>query len=408
MPIWEYYSMSGILALTIKSRGIALRTFTLVIFFMATLLLSACGHNDARSKGKVIEKTYEVEEKSVVTSLYFTGVIEPLEIHNILSPLEGIVNRQYFKYGQQVNIGDKLYKLTIDKLEKEYIDSVSAYMKAFDDYLEKKRKFAGAEELWKLKFISDNDYHAEEIAKDEAFFALKQSVRNLKEALGKIGLEEDIDALDLRNPKVVEQIVSNKLDDFLVVSPYAGVALDPESLVTTKMKKDKSSVFGSEVKQGQVLLCVGNLNGLSIAIKVSEIDINQIKLGQKAIITGPGFPEFKLEGVVDFIDSQGTSESSAVPTFPVRIVIENLTPKQRDIIRIGMSAKVEIQLEKSAQIQIPIMAVFQENGIDKVNVREKSSGETNSVSIIVGKTTIDKITIEKGLKSGDIIVYEDS
>ncbi len=377
------------------------------MFFIATLSLFACGDSDTVSKNKTVEKTFLVKESSVTVPLYFTGIVEPLEIHHVLSPIDGVVSEKYFKYGQQVKVGDKLYKLAIDKMEKEYIEAVSIYMKSLDDYLEKKRKFTGAEELWKLKFISDNDYHAEEVAKNEAFFALKQSMRNLKDTLAKIGLEKDLELLDLRNPNVVEQIVSNKLDDFLVTSPYTGIALNPASLTTVKSKEDKNSVLGSEIKQGEILLYVGNLTGLSIAVNVNEMDINQLKVGQKAVITGPGFPEFKLEGAVDFIDSQGSSESSSVAIFPVRVVVKNLTQKQREIIRIGMSTKVEIKLEMNDQIQIPLTAVFQEQGIDKVNIRAKDSDNINPTRVVTGKTTIDKITIEKGLKPGDIIVYKD-
>jgi len=345
--------------------------------------------------------------ENVSTPVFFDGRIEPLQVYSVSSPVEGVVNGMYFKYGQAINHGQKLFSISSEKLEKEYIDSISSYMKALDDYNEKSRKFRGAKELWKLKFISENDYHADKIAQQEAFFVLKQSVKSLQETLQKLGIKTELDEINVQNKKTIEKIVSRKFDSYVVTSPYVGVALDPKSLAATlRTKEDKNIVVGADVRQGEVLLHIGDLNGIAVEIKVNEIDVNQIQSGQKAKVTGPGFSDHILEGKVEFVKSQAHRDSGALPTFPVRIIIEKLTPEQREKIKVGMSSKVEIDVSEKNAIMVPIEAVFQIKGADYVNVKEVKTDKINAVPVVLGRTTFDAIEIIKGLNPGDQVVVD--
>ena len=382
---------------------------TINLKIIGTLILGAtlygCG-DDSQQQTQKQSRIVEVELKQLSIPLYFNGTIEPLEIYNVISPIEGVVNKQYFQYGQNVKKGDALYSISADKLEKEYIDAIASYMKSLDDYTEKSRKYTGTQELWKLKFISDNDYHADKIAKEESFFSLKQSIRNLKETLKKMGMQQDLSMFETRDPKKIADIVAKKLDNYVVKASDNGIALDPKSASIKDKESEKPKVLGSDVKQGEILLNIGDLTGLSVSVKVNEIDVNQIKIGQKATISGPAFQQFKLEGEVGFIDSQAKAEGSALPTFPVKIVVAKLTPEQREIIRVGMSAKVAIQVGDKEVILVPIDAVDQEKGMDLVRRKDRDSGEITRVPVIVGKTTVDSIVIEKGLNPGDQIVVD--
>lgn len=347
----------------------------------------------------------DVKIKHVSTPLYFNGKIEPLQIFNVTSPVEGVINEIFFNYGEHISVDQKLFSISAEKLEKEYVDSVSSYLKAMDDFSTKSRKFKGTEELWKLKFISDNDYYADKTAKEESFFMLKQSIKNLKDTLKKIGITHDLKELDIHNPHIVEEIITKKLDNYIIASKYAGIALDPKSIASVK-KDDVNKGVGKEIKQGETLLHIGDASGIAVDVKVNEIDVNQIKPGQKAIVTGPGFSGFQLKGEVGFVKSQAHVDTSTLPTFPVRIVIQELTPEQRKKIRVGMSTKVEIKISEKDAIVVPIEAVFQNKGIDYVNIKDKKTGETKPVPVTVGRATVSGIEIEKGLTPGDKLVID--
>lgn len=402
MQIWGYYWMFGRFQSTIKKYQWQTISLIIILLIMISLLTTCHSKEDDKKKPSEV---ITVELKHVSTPLHFNGKIEPLKIYNVTSPVEGTINEVFFKYGQQIYIEQKLFSISAERLEKEYVDNISSYLKALDDYAEKLRKFNGTEQLWKMKFVSDNEYHSDKIAKEEAFFSLKQAIRDLKDTLKKIGIAQDLKEIDIHNPHIIEEIVTKKLDNYIIASPYSGIALDPKSLSSVS-KDDIKNILGGDVKSGEILLYIGDLSGIAVDVKVNEIDINQIKPGQPAFITGPGFSGIELKGKVELVKSQAHSDSGNLPTFSVRIVIMDITNEQREIIRVGMSTKVKIKTSERDAIIVPIEAVFQDKGIDYIKVKNKQTGKVSPEPVIVGRATVRGIEIEKGLKPGDQIVVD--
>lgn len=402
MQIWGYYWMFGKLLSAIKLKKWQFLAFIVVILIFWLLYAY---YTREQPTLKRHQKIVQVEYKQLSIPIYCNGIIEPIHIFNIVSPVEGIINNMFFKYGEHINVDQKLFSISAEKLEKEYVDSISNYLRAMDDYSEKLRKFKGTEELWKLQFVSDNDYYADKIAKEESFFMLKQAVKNLKNTLAKIGIKRDLREIDIQNQKVVEEIIMEKLDNYIISSPYFGIAMDPKSLRLSN-KEDTAKGVGYDIKQGEVILHIGDLRGFAVDVKISETDINHIKSGQKAIVTGPGFSELRLDGEVEFVKSQAHTDSVALPTFPVRIVVKKLTDEQHKKIKIGMSAKVEIKITNKQAIMVPIEAIFQNQGQDFIQVKHKKTGKIIEVPVVLGHATVDAIEVEKGLNPGDQIVID--
>ena len=147
------------------------------------------------------------------------------------------------------------------------------------------------------------------------------------------------------------------------------------------------------------------MSGLSVTLDVNEVDINQLQSGQKATITGSAFPGITLQGYVEHIEKQASSKNSNLPTFTTHITIPQLTAEQAQVIHVGMSAKIKINLEENDVIMIPIKAVFQENGQSKVKVKNELTNQIDSIPVITGKTNLSEVSIEQGLRPGDVIVF---
>ena len=86
----------------------------------------------------------------------------------------------------------------------------------------------------------------------------------------------------------------------------------------------------------------------------------------------------------------------------MRSEIATLSADQKKIIRVGMSAKVEIRLTPSQSLLIPIKAVFKQNGKTMVKVLNK--GKATDVEVTTGQTTLNQVEITKGLKPDDQVV----
>lgn len=121
--------------------------------------------------------------------------------------------------------------------------------------------------------------------------------------------------------------------------------------------------MGAEVKQDQLLLSIGDLSGFTMTFPVSEININRLKLGLKAIVTGDAFPGITLEGVVTSVTWETnhgqTGGQGALSMFNIEIKISNVSEKEREVIHVGMTANVEIDVKNRAHILLAIQAVFQ-------------------------------------------------
>ena len=157
------------------------------------------------------------------------------------------------------------------------------------------------------------------------------------------------------------------------------------------------------VKDGQTLLNINSSRGISFDIKINEINVNQLHVGQPAIITSVAFPNIKLQGYIKSIDSQASSIGN-LPSFSAAIIVPSLTTSQEKIIRIGMSAKISITTTRKAKILVPLYAISDENGKKSVKLLDPKTGKIKKALVETGETTLSDVEITSGLKAGDQVV----
>jgi multidrug efflux pump subunit AcrA (membrane-fusion protein) len=211
--------------------------------------------------------------------------------------------------------------------------------------------------------------------------------------------------LSIANIDKVTQAMHLKMssENLRIVSPAQGVVLG-----TSKNEEESKKVIkGDTVKQGDVLAVIGDMSGLSVRIKVNELTINQLKVAQKVKISGIAFPDDLLSGVIQRVDRQGETANGGLPTFTVEVIAKGLSQKQKRDIHVGMSAKVEIDVDGGAELMVPIAAVSENEGVSSVRLYDENSGKTKQVKVETGKTTIDSVAILSGLNVGDKIIVPD-
>ena len=70
-----------------------------------------------------------------------------------------------------------------------------------------------------------------------------------------------------------------------VRAPIAGV------VVAAERTGDKPLARGRPVAQGELLVNIADFERISVLTNVDEVDVGKIEAGQRAWITGPGFPD---------------------------------------------------------------------------------------------------------------------
>lgn len=111
---------------------------------------------------------------------------------------------------------------------------------------------------------------------------------------------------------------------------------------------------GDEVNGGFSAMDIVNYDKLQTVIQVDEMDIAQIKVGQKSEIMLDALPDQKLGGAVTAIAKEGKA-TNGVSVFDVTIGLE-----ASNDVKVGMSTEATVKIEQKDDILIvPIEAVHQ-------------------------------------------------
>ena len=157
------------------------------------------------------------------------------------------------------------------------------------------------------------------------------------------------------------------------------------------------------VERSTPIATVTNLDSLSVNVDLSEFDVAQVKLGQKAVVSVDALGGKIFPGSVAFVALTGT-ESAGVVTFPVRVTLtssEGLKP--------GMNVSVRIIVaQKSDVVQVPLEAVTQDEEDNAFVTVADESGQETQRPVKLGLANNESVEIVKGLRAGESVVLAES
>lgn len=371
--------------------------FTALIILISFLL--SC--TNEKQKNTAFQE-YKLKEQILQKNLHFTGTVQPLQESTLSSPMEAVIETMNFHYGQMVKKGDVILTLNSSELQRQFNDALTEYLKAKDSYSIAKAKFVGTQDLWNSGLISKNNYLSEKSNIDTNRITLMQTTRKLTEMLEKLDENgsKKFSELSLADFDKIKKILASKHNLIHLKAPADGVLLYPP-----KAGEDKSAriTIGSTVKAGQVIALIGNLSGIKIEIDVPEIDIVQIRSGMNAMVSGVAFGKYHLKGKLVAVNAQA-SNNNGLPFFTSIVEVRKLNKQQQHLIKVGMSASIELNVDNGKQLLIPIAAIKREKGQNVVHVR-KESGTIEKRIITTGAAQADSVVVETGLKAGEVVVY---
>lgn len=380
--------------------------FTGLFISFILLILAGCNKKD-NSAAEGRERIITVQQKPDLVMLPYTGKISPAQVVTVTNPEEGVVSKMNFKYGQEVKKDQFLLSLNSVKLEADFHEAVSNFLKAKDRYLISQSNFAGSSDLYKEKIISRQEFTNEKSQHENDELAYIDAKFKLEKILAYVpGFDKSIEKINLKDIKHIERIFATSMEDLVIKAPAAGIILFP-----VQVKSDEGTgelVVGSEIKKGQALVSIGDLNGITVDFQVNEADINRVKPGQTVIVSTSGAHSVTLTGQVKSIAVQAKNirGGNETASFPATAHVEKITPEQREYIRVGMSAKVMVKIPGKTEIMIPISAINSEKGKRWVVVVD-ASGKRDKREVSTGHTTLTDVIITQGLKSGEkIVVHE--
>lgn len=374
--------------------------------------------------------TYTVAPRPVSNAISLSGKLEPLEEVMVVCPFQGKVESKSYFYGAKVQRGELLLELDTTELEIKMREARSKYIKALQEF-KKLQGWAHSTEMSKARRaldkakydlkrsrskLEENEILYEEgiIPKTELVQARDEvrnneaSLRSAQEELESVqvkGHSENVSIarMELENAENQLAMLQEKLALSDIKAPVDGIVIRPAG---QDEKKAKAVEVGAPLNEGDILLAVGNLEGMTVEAKVDEVDISKIALGQLVKVTGDAFPGVTLPGRIEHISSQAKSEGgSQAPTFDVVVTIDELPDEVQETIRLGMSANLRIVVyENPEALLVPIGAVVNMGGERVVRVLDPETGQPVQKKVTTGLTTLDSVEITSGLSPGDQVI----
>ena len=375
-----------------------------------------------------------ITRRPISSTISLAGRLEPLRTVAIASPISGNVAAIHFVYGEQVARGQLLIDLDTTEVRNEHRNAQIAHIKALERFNEL-RDWAHNPEVTRLrrsvrKAESELDILKSEA--EEAAFLLERGIipaserkaaerayenqkldtqavgEDLRIVLAKGGAETmRVAQLELENAAARLGELEETLKSTVVHAPVAGVVLQPPPDRNGGRDTNAGEIsVGRSVNQGELLVRIGDLEGLSVRGQVDEVDITKIRGDQTVRITGDAFPGTELSGKVVHVSSQSGDRErrqGGPPAFEVTAAVRGLTRAQREQLRLGMSADLEIVVyERPDALMAPLGAVEFRGGQSWVFVRDNDTGALRDVPVVPGVTTLNEVEIlEGGLRAGD-------
>jgi len=356
----------------------------------------------------------KVDRGEVSQTVQATGQIEPGEKIKARVEVEGNVLEKKAKEGDVVKKGDILLVVDQTKLKNELLDA-EIKLKRLENNLKNLKETTGPSEELSAK----NNYEKSKIALDYAVKNLETMQRMYKEEIiTRRQLEEaerNLDTSKLDHQAAAQQLKTQKetyaksfseakweielaqadlkeskrkLDEAIVRAPISG------TIVEDILKEKRYVGFGEEI------FSIGDVSRFDAKVKVDELDISKVKIGQPALISSEAFKDVKLDGHVTEIASQATRETFAQIEVTLQIDDTHQQP-----VRPNLSVDAEIQVEKSQQyLRVPMEAITKKDGKTYVFVIEKNKAHKREVTI--GAANQKYIAVLKGLNEGEEVALK--
>ena len=395
-------------------------------FFSATAALDAGRGIEAGDPGAV--PTVTVAPRAFNSTIALRGHLAPGRVAEIVSPIESHVSAVHAAPGDRVAEGDPLIDLDTGQLAADRRRAQVEHIKARDRLVEiedwensadmararralRRAKIAlddAERHLVRTAFLLEQGLvpatQHEEAGRERQNRSLdvEEAERELEAVKAKGGDEaRRVARLEARTAEDRLRAHEEKLNLARIRAPIAGVVIAAEGPKATPLTR------GRPVGQGELMLSIADLERLSVATSVDEADVRKIGAGQRAWITGPGFPGLRVEGAVIRVSSRANDRTRrrTAPQFQVVVGLDRLDAEARERLRVGMSAHVTIVVHhRPAALLIPIDAVEQGGGGVWVHVLDPAGGAVERRAVELGLTTLDSVEVVNGLSTGDQVV----
>jgi multidrug efflux pump subunit AcrA (membrane-fusion protein) len=369
----------------------------------------------------------EVKRQGVTQKVLAQGKVRARTQVEVASEIGGRISVVNVKVGDVVKEGDPLFSLDDEQL-KNAVEQLRVGLLASEAMV--KRARLGLQEadrgverdrnLREKGVVADEQLRLSESRAELARAELEQAQAGVERT--RLDLQRARDAL--RRARVAAPtagtIVAVGVEVGQVVSAVQGL---------TGGDGLSSLGLGASASGPMAPVVIADLAELIVKLDVDELDVGLVKEGQRAVVRAQGLKDLAFTGTVERVGLMGRDQAGAV-LFVVEVGVvatvrderapspplvdgappESELPAPRDIMRPGMSAQAEIEVQHlEGVIVVPVAAVLEGDGgarADRVFVYEgdEAGGVVREQQVKLGPTEGDLIAILSGLTEEQRVV----
>ena len=379
-------------------------------------------------------RTVVVKPGRVSSTITMVGQLAPRREVEVTSPINGKVAAIHFQYGERVFEGQRLVDMDVSDVRIERSEARVAHVRALERVREledwsnhvdvsrarravsksrieldaRNNRVAETAFLLERGVIPASEHRAAERQYRNQELDLRSAQRDLEIVLAKGVTEGEVARLELATARARLERLEETINNAAIVAPVGGVVMHARGTSMGASAEDNPILArGASVTQGERLLTIGDLDGMTVVGRVDEVDVTKIRSGQPVRIIGEAFPGMELQGAIQRVSSQASrsDDMRRLPSFEVAALVESLTEGQRRLLRLGMSARLEVVVyDRADALMVPIGAVEVGDAGPRLRIRDKDTGAVLPVTVATGVTTLDGVEILEGIQAGDVIV----
>ncbi len=250
---------------------------------------------------------------------------------------------------------------------------------------------------------SDIDTEKFKLALQEAEARYKQLLGEVKDfdISQKAQLREaDIELAQARNE--LKRVEAN-VDKMLVRAPMDGM-----SVMQNLIRGGELSAIqqGDTLYPGQMFAQIVDQSSMVINAAVNQVDVERIRIGQRAKIKFDAYPSLELRGHVTAIGAMtktGGQRASFFKEVPIFVKLDEIDP--RVIPDLSVSADIVLSAENEVPV-VPRAAIFGDSTGSEPYVLVRSNGTFEKRTVTLGLLNNTHAAVRSGLNPGDVIALE--
>ncbi|HMV94988.1 MAG TPA: efflux RND transporter periplasmic adaptor subunit [Anaerolineales bacterium] len=394
---------------------------TWVIIGVLAVVVLAIVFFSTRSSGEPLYQTTTVERGNLVATVGATGSVRARQSAVLIWQTTGIVKDIYMEVGNPVKRDEILASLDKNSLNQSVIlaeSDLAAAEKALEDLLNSDtaraqalRTVDAAEEAYKKAYdyrlelnglITITETYlvrgvpkvrtykgyadAETIADADEKLALAEA--QLNDARRNLDrLQNGVDPAELAAAEGRVAAAQSTMNMAHIIAPFDGVITQSEPSV------------GDQVTAGTVAFRIDDVSHMLVDLQVSEVDINNVAIGQPAVLTFDAILGKEYHGEVVEVGQAGDTVQGVV-SFTVTVELTDAD----ELVKPGMTAAVNVVIEEQKDmLLIPNRAVRLVDGERVVYLLV--DGQPVQVKIKLGSSSDTMSVLAEGdIKEGDLII----